>query len=36
MVGRLGARALLILALFAVAGSIGLDLLFKHFLYVDL
>jgi len=36
MVGRLGARALLVLAIVAIAASIGLDLLFKHFLYVDL
>lgn len=36
MVGRLKPRALLVLLAFAVAASIGLDLLFKHFLYVDL
>ncbi|MGX1096925.1 tripartite tricarboxylate transporter TctB family protein [Amorphus sp. MBR-141] len=36
MVGRLKPRALVVLVAFAVAASIGLDLLFKHFLYVDL
>ncbi|MEW5421098.1 tripartite tricarboxylate transporter TctB family protein [Amorphus sp. 3PC139-8] len=36
MVGRLSARALVVLLAFAIATSVGLDLLFKHFLYVDL
>lgn len=36
MVGRLTPRALLVLLAVAVGTSIGLDLLFKHFLYVDL
>lgn len=36
MAGRIGLRGLVALALVAIAVSVGLDLLFKHFLYVDL
>ncbi len=36
MAGRLGMRALIVLLAASIAVSIGLDLLFKNFLYVDL